>query len=341
MVSSAANQKVEEALVILEALQASPELQQPLAAAMLLALAGLEPFGAWTAVTRPMLGVTEIMNFAKRRYGFENEPEAREFLQKHALKFLVDRRLVLVNPDNPERSASSRFCVYQLEPTFASLLKSFGTETYSAALDRLRHRNTGPVIAAEGRSQGHTAVMLPSGEEIWLLRDSASEFTRSLLEVFCPKFAPGGNVVHVGGVAPSHSLSRRENLKDYGFDVDPALDLPDLIVHGPTKNRFVLVDITHRRGPIDDQRRKDLEKAFGGPGRRLVMVTAFRSRLDLVRTMDRISSDTSVWIVESPFRLISVQSGSGEHHAEGPSALDVGQRDAWARLETHKPNRDA
>ena len=88
-------------------------------------------------------------------------------------------------------------------------------------------------------------------------------------------------------------------------------------------------------------RDKDLEKAFGGSGRRLVMVTAFRSRLDLVRTMDRISSDTSVWIVESPFRLISVQSGSGEHHAEGPSALDVGQRDAWARLETHKPNRNA
>ncbi len=323
---------MEEALVILDTLQASAELLQPLSALALLALAGLGPEDAWSDAGCPMLGVTEIMNFVKRRYDINPGAEGRESLQRQTLPFFKLRRLILLNADNPHRQANSRYCVYQLDPAFVAVLKTFGSELYMPALAcfRDRHVGLGDAVGSNPNPTDLPAV-LPSGEQLWLPRTLEGEMTRSLLEVFCPKFAPGGDVLHVAGAPGNHALGNRAALKACRLFADPTLDLPDLVIHGPTENRFVLVDVAHRRGPIDDLRRQVLEKNFAEPGRRLVLVTAFRTRLDLVRTIDQIASDTSVWIAESPFRLIHVQSGNEEANAENIGRLDARQKDAWVK----------
>ncbi|MEO7967355.1 MAG: hypothetical protein ABIS34_01105, partial [Opitutus sp.] len=80
-------QRVAEALVILEALHAPSELLNKTSAVALLALAGVEPHTPWTDASTPMLGVTEILNFSKRRYGCDLDESDRTTLRRVALPF--------------------------------------------------------------------------------------------------------------------------------------------------------------------------------------------------------------------------------------------------------------
>jgi hypothetical protein len=69
------------------------------------------------------------------------------------------------------------------------------------------------------------------------------------------------------------------------------------------------VDASDGEQSIDEARRHELEVKFAHSSRRLVMVTAFSSRVDLVRTIDQISSETRAWVAECPSRLIQFNSG--------------------------------
>ncbi|MEO7599683.1 MAG: BsuBI/PstI family type II restriction endonuclease, partial [Opitutus sp.] len=219
------------------------------------------------------------------------------------LPFFKSRRLLLVNPDNPRRPATSRYCVHQLDHFAVALVKSFGTDAFSVALAALLQggAESTPHDATDASEPLITAT-LPTGERLALPRNANGEVTRSLLEAFCPKFAPGGKILYIAA-APAKSPFRNDQvLLSYGLASEPAFDLPDLVVHDTRKNRLVLVDAGER--PIDDARRAELEKTFAQSSRRLVMITAFLSRLDLVRTIDHISTDTQAWVAESPSRLI-------------------------------------
>ena len=308
--SSAARRRIDDALVLLSDLGLPPELDAAGALA-LLSLSGLEPGADWSTAHHPMLSVTELVNYAKRRYGCDAANDIRSALQTKVLPSFFARHVTLMNPDDPRRPATSRYCVHQLTPRALAVVRAFGSRTYPDMLASYREgsaNRASDVVSAE--VSAGTDATLPSGERLWLPHDAKSELTRSVLEVFCPKFTPGGKILYVAAAPELHPFRHERVLDAFGISDSTAV-LPDLVIHDTRKNRLVLVELGSVERVIDESRRRELTEKFARSTRRLAMISAFATRLDLVRTIDQISCDTAAWIADSPLRLIQFNSANG------------------------------
>ncbi|MEO6003373.1 MAG: BsuBI/PstI family type II restriction endonuclease [Opitutus sp.] len=305
---SAARRRMDEALVLLADLGLPAELDAASALA-LLGLSGLEPDAEWSTAHNPMLSVTELINFAKRRYRFEDATEIRPALQTRVLPGFFARHVILMNPDDPRRPRTSRYCVHQLAPNALAVIRAFGSRAYPDVLASYRETSADRVLGFDASVANEDMVAtLPSGERLRLRHEPASELIRSVLEVFCAKFAPGGRILYVAGAPEAHPFRHEHVLESYGLVPESAAGLPDLVIHDTRKNRLVLVELGSVGRLIDEPRRRELADKFSRSTRRLVMITAFGTRLDLVRTIDQICCHTAAWIADSPLRLIQFDS---------------------------------
>lgn len=136
---------------------------------MLLSLAALPPRGPWEEAQAPLLGITPIIASIKTHYGVSYAPNTRETIRDEAVKFFVESGLLLRNPDQPDRPTNSGKTVYQLEPRTLALLRTYGTEMWSAHL--AAYLKARAAIQAELRRQriaSRVPVALPDGRRLTL-----------------------------------------------------------------------------------------------------------------------------------------------------------------------------
>ena len=46
-------------------------------------------------------------------------------------------------------------------------------------------------------------VTLPDGDSIWLTSGGQNELIKALLEEFCPRYTPGGQIIYIGDAEKS------------------------------------------------------------------------------------------------------------------------------------------
>src|SRR5208283_129230 len=121
-----AEQKIKEALALLNDLGLPRQQQNERSALTLLSLLGLKPDTAWEDASDPLMGITPMMDFFSAHYEKRYAPNTRETVRRQTVHQFLQAALIVANPDKPSRPTNSPKAVYRIEPSVLKLLRGFG-----------------------------------------------------------------------------------------------------------------------------------------------------------------------------------------------------------------------
>ena len=283
-----------------------PRAQQNERSALcLLALLNLTPGKSWADAQNPLIGITPIMDWARKHYNKDYAPNTRETVRRQTMHQFVDAGIALYNPDEPLRPVYSPKAVYQIEPEAVALLRSFGTDAWHGHLTTyLSRRQSLADKYAMAREQNRIPVEIAPGKKIALSPGEHSELIRAIIEDFAPRFAPGSVLVYAGDTGEKWGYFDAPLLAELGIAVDSHGKMPDVVLHFTARNWLLLVESVTSHGPVDGKRHAELAKLFAGSKAGLVYVTAFPNRAIMGRYLGEIAWETEVWVADAPSHLI-------------------------------------
>ncbi len=301
----ARKRRLAESIHALTDLEFGPKQRNETAAYTLLALLELEADVPWSNAQAPLCGITPIIDFIATTYGVRYAPNTRETIRDDAVKFFVEEGLLLRNPDNPNRPTNSGKTVYQIEPTALDLLRKCGSPAWKQSLEQyLASRETLKHEISRKRHLARVPVTLPDGSQVALSPGGQNPLIKAVIELFCPAFAPGGDVLYIGDTENKFVHLETVSLAELGVELNPAAKIPDVIVHYKAKNWLLLIEAVTSAGPVDGKRRKELKELFTGCKAGLVFVTAFENRRSMQSFVSQIAWESEVWIAEDPDHMI-------------------------------------
>ena len=297
--------KIADALQVLENLGMPRAQQNDRSALCLLALLDLKKGKSWAEAKDPLVGITPMMEFARDHYGKQYAPNSRETFRRQTIHQLVAAGIALYNPDNPARPVNSPKAVYQIEADTLTLLRSFGTAAWNKNLAKyLKTRQTLTARYAKERDMKKLPVKLATGETIRLSPGAHSELIKAIIEQFASRFAPGGVLIYAGDTGEKWGYFDKELLAKLGVAVDGHGKMPDVVLYYPEREWLLLVESVTSHGPVDGKRHEELARLFAKSKAGLVYVTAFPSRAIMARYLGEIAWETEVWCADAPSHLI-------------------------------------
>lgn len=299
------NSHIEDAISILIALGMPRAQQNERSGLSLLALLNLSPEKNWDQAEAPLMGITPIMDWARKHYNKDYAPNTRETVRRQTMHQFVDAGLALYNPDKPDRPVNSPKAVYQIEKNMLKLLHLFGTAGWNdALLAYLANRETLAARYAMERNQKLIPVRIADGKEIMLSPGEHSELIRDIIEEFGPRFAPGSILIYAGDTGEKWGYFDERLLLELGVSVNSHGKMPDVILFFPKKDWLLLVESVTSHGPVDGKRHAELSELFSNSKAGLVYVTAFPNRSIMGRYLGDIAWETEVWVANAPSHLI-------------------------------------
>ena len=300
-----AQRKIHEALAILKALGMPRGQQNDRSALTLLALLDLKPSGTWSKLDRPLKGTTPIMEYTREHYRKEYAPNTREIFRRQTMHQFVEAGIALYNPDNPSRPVNSPNACYQVSEEAARVMRTFGTDSWQAALDVwLAERKTLTEKWAKDRAMRMIPVKLAEDREILLTPGAHSELIGEIIASFAPRFVPGAEVIYVGDTGDKVGLFEEGRLAELGVRADRHGKMPDVVLYFGERGWLLLIESVTSHGPMDAKRHNELAELFREAVPGLVYVTAFPDRSVMGRHLSEISWETEVWCADAPTHLI-------------------------------------
>jgi hypothetical protein len=178
-------------------------------------------------------------------------------------------------------------------PAWTRQLKAYqaGRDKIKADLERRRDIPRVPVTLSDGKA----ITLSPGGQ---------NPLIKSIVEDFCPRYAPGASIAYIGDAENKFLHLDATYLNGLGVVVAPSAKMPDVIAHDAKRNWLLLVEAVVSVGSIDAKRRHELKTLFSSCSAGLVFVTAFESRDSFGRFQKSISWETEVWIAAEPDHVI-------------------------------------
>ena len=297
--------KIADALQVLENLGMPRAQQNDRSALCLLALLDLKKGKSWAEAKDPLVGITPMMEFARDHYGKQYAPNSRETFRRQTIHQLVAAGIALYNPDDPARPVNSPKAVYQIEADTLTLMRSYGTAAWNKNLTKyLKTRQTLTARYAKERDMKKLPVKLATGETIRLSPGAHSELIKAIIEEFASRFVPGGVLIYAGDTGEKWGYFDKELLAKLGVAVDGHGKMPDVVLYYPEREWLLLVESVTSHGPVDGKRHEELARLFAKSKAGLVYVTAFPSRAIMARYLGKIAWETEVWCADAPSHLI-------------------------------------
>lgn len=299
------NKRIGEALAILVDLGMPRAQQNERSALALLALLDLAPDKAWSEAQDPLMGITPIMDWARKHYNKRYAPNTRETVRRQTMHQFVQAGVALYNPDQPGRPVNSPHAVYRIEPDCLKVLMSFGSKSYTKHLAAyLANRETLADQYAKHRKMKMVPIRIPHGEKIQLSPGEHSELIRAIWEEFGPRYVPGGQLVYAGDTGDKWGYFDKDLLALLGIVVDNHGKMPDVVIYYPERNWLILAEAVTSHGPVDAKRHQELQAMFRDCKAGLVFVSAFPNRKTFTKYLEAISWETEVWVADNPTHLI-------------------------------------
>lgn len=205
--SNDAYERVEDARIVLETLGMDAERSNERSALVLLALLRLTPAESWAEAANPMLGTRAIMDFIRDEYGKDYAPNTRETVRRFTLHQFVEAQLVVQNPDEPQRPVNSPKWNYQVTGEALDVLRAYGTDAWQSATDRyLADLPSLKARYAAAREMDRIPLTLPDGSIFTLTPGGQNVLLKAMVEDFCPRFTPGGQVLYIGDAGDKWAL---------------------------------------------------------------------------------------------------------------------------------------
>jgi adenine-specific DNA-methyltransferase len=265
----------------------------------------MTPQKRWSDAEAPMLGITEMMEVFRNRYGKRSAPNTRETVRRFTVHQFVQMGLVVANPDDPRRPVNSPENRYQAAPTLLKLARAYGAPAWKDTLTAfLKTAEALRRLQPRERDMALIPVRLPDGRELKLTAGGQNELVKKIIEEFCPRFTPGGIVVYVGDTGDKQRHVEAGYLGRLGVELDEHGKMPDVVVHLTGKNWLVLIEAVTSHGPIGLKRHNELRDLFRAARAGLVFVTAFLTRRAMTKYLANIAWETEVWIAEAPSHII-------------------------------------
>ena len=300
-----AQRKIDDALEILKALGMPRGQQNDRSALTLLALLDLKPDGSWDKLSKPLLGITPIMDYTRDHYGRSYAPNTRETFRRQTMHQFVEAGIAVYNPDQPDRPVNSPKACYQVTEEAFAVIETFSTDAWQETLDLyLEGQESLAAKWAMHRDMQMVPVVLPEGQEIKLTPGAHSELIREIISAFAPRFAPGSTVIYVGDTGAKVGHFDEERLAAMGVTVDQHGKMPDVVLHYGEKDWLLLIESVTSHGPVDSKRHNELATLFQNAKPGLVYVTAFPDRGLMGKYLRDISWETEVWCADAPTHLI-------------------------------------
>jgi len=329
---------VDEALDVLRELGVPRAQLNSRSALTLLSLLDLKPGDKWSSALGPLRGITEMMDYFRDQFGVTYAPNTRETVRCFTVHQFVQMGLLVANPDDPMRPINSPHTRYQIEPTLLKLVKAYRSKTWERNLEVYRQQASSIRVLHEADRQMHqVAVTLPDGGAVKLSAGGQNTLIKQIVEEFCSRYTPGGQVLYLGDAGKKHKVHERERLAELGVVLDEHAKMPDVIVHFSKRNWLVLIEAVTSHGPIDLKRHNELKALFATSKAPLAFVTAFENRRTLVKYMQAIAWETDVWVAESPTHLIHF---NGERYL-GPYEYQRNRGATTSSVLANKPARSS
>ncbi len=303
--SEIAYERVEDARIVLETLGMDAERSNERSALVLLALLRLAPSESWAEAANPMLGTRAIMNFIRDEYGKDYAPNTRETVRRFTLHQFVEVQLVVQNPDEPQRPVNSPKWNYQVTAEALEVLRAYGTDYWQLAVDRYLAELPGlKARYAAAREMDRIPLTLPDGSTFTLTPGGQNVLLKAMVEDFCPRFTPGGQVFYIGDAGDKWALFEREALAALNVKVNEHGKMPDLVIYIPDRNWLVLLEAASSHGPVDSKRQAELADLFAESTAGLVYVSCFPDRAEFRKYVDKVAWESEVWCADHPTHMI-------------------------------------
>jgi type II restriction enzyme len=297
--------KVEEGQEILAALGLPPAQQTGIASYTLLALADVGKRDPWSQAKRRSIRIHAIKEFVKERHGKTYAENTRETFRRQVIHQLEQARVVDRNPDQPDLPTNSPNTHYALSEDALRVIRAYGTREFvnEAKIFTQAHGALWDVYRA-ARAGRLVPVTLPSGEVLKLSPGEHNEVQAAVVEEFAPRFAPGSLLLYLGDTAKKHLHIEDKLLELLRIPVTKHDKLPDVVLHMPSRNWLLLIEVVTSHGPVSPKRKHEIETMLAGSPLTRIYVSAFPNFKEFKRHVDDIAWETEVWIAEMPDHLI-------------------------------------
>lgn len=298
-------ERIGEASRLLSAFGMDDERCNERSALTLLALLHLRPDESWDAAANPMLGTRAIMDWIRDEYSREYAPNSRETIRRFTLHQFAEALLIQQNPDQPDRPVNSPKWNYQVTSEALSVIREYGTPSFDQRLEA--YRAAAPGLRAQyaaAREMNRIPIVLPGGQPFTLSPGGQNVLIKQMVEEFCPRFTPGGEVLYLGDADAKWAHIEAERLAQLGVRVDQHGKMPDLVVYLADRDWLVLMEAASSHGPVDAKRHAELAELFGAASPGLVYVSCFPDRREMRKYLNQIAWETDVWCAEDPTHLI-------------------------------------
>ena len=238
-------------------------------------------------------------------WGTNWAPNTRETVRRFTLHQFVAAGVVEYNHDRPDRPVNSPRANYRVSPDALDVIRAWGTDDGEDLLAEYLIELPGQVEAYRAARDMHRIpVTLPRGEVVTLSPGGQNVLLRDMVEQFCPRFTPGGEVLYLGDADSKLALFDEEQLAALGVTVDHHGKLPDLVVWLPRRGWLVLAEAASSHGPVDAKRHAELQYLFRHSTAGLVFVSCFPDRAVMRSYLSALAWETEAWCASDPDHMI-------------------------------------
>lgn len=302
---------IEEAKNLLKLFEFDEKRTNDMAARTLLSLLNLHEGDTWDKATNNRIGVRGLMDWMRNNFDYPIAENSREAVRREVLHQFVAAAFCEHNDDDPDRATNSPKNVYRVSPNALSVIRMYSgsnddtSSEFRIALEEyLAYAPSLVELQREERRIRKIPVRMPSNEIAYINPGGQNKLIKSMVEEFCPRFAPGGQVLYIGDADSKTSNYNKELLSSLGINLDMHGKMPDLVVYQKDKNWLFLMEAVTTHGPVNPLRKKDLESLFGGSEAGIVYVSCFPNRQVLRSHLMDIAWETEVWLESHPTHMI-------------------------------------
>ena len=296
---------IASAKAILQSFQMDDERSNERSAMTLIALASLRLGDQWGQATNNMLRTRAIMDWIRDECGMDYAPNTRETIRRFTLHQFDEAGLVEQNADEPERPINSPKWNYRLTDRALKVIQAFGTPCFKEEIDSFfSGQKSWMEIQKERREIHKVPVRMPDGLEVKLSAGGQNVLIKGMIEEFCPRFAPGAEVLYIGDTDHKEDVVNKRKLKSLGIVLPKRGKAPDLIVWREDTKWLYLMEACSTHGPVDVTRKKELERMLQRCQSEVVFVSCFPSRKIMQKYLGDLAWETEAWCADSPDHMI-------------------------------------
>ncbi|TJY01675.1 restriction endonuclease [Lactobacillus amylovorus subsp. animalium] len=271
----------------------------------LLALAHLDTNTEWAQATNDLYTIRQIMDWMRDHLGQDYAANSRETIRRFTLHQFEAGGIVEPNADKPDRPINSPKWNYRLTPAVLKVIRSVGTSRYIKYLKDFEAQvNTWKAQQEEKRDFNEVPVSLPNGDRVKLSAGGQNILIKKMVEEFCPRFAPGGEVLYIDDTNHAFRNDQKKLISSLGIKLPERGKAPDLIVWLEKEHWLFLMEACSTHGPIDVIRKKELIELFNERKDQLVFVSCFPDRKVMRKYLVDLAWETEAWCASDPDHMI-------------------------------------